>query len=46
MVISGDRIAGVLGALLQRERVRAWIGTSELEEGRREVLEEGAASVR
>jgi ribose/xylose/arabinose/galactoside ABC-type transport system permease subunit len=46
MVISGDRIAGVLGGLLQRERVRAWIGTSELEEGRREVLEEGAASVR
>jgi ribose transport system permease protein len=46
MVISGDRIVGVLGALLQRDRVRAWIGTSELEEGRREVLEEGAASVR
>jgi ribose transport system permease protein len=46
MVISGDRVAGLLGTLLQRQRVRNWIGTSELEEGRREVLEEGAASVR
>ena len=46
MVISGDRIVGVLGALLQKERFRTLIGTSELDDGRREVLEEGAASVR
>ena len=26
MVISGDRIVGVLGGLLQRQRVRAWLG--------------------
>ncbi len=46
MVISGDRIVGVLGALLQKGRFRTLIGTSELDDGRREVLEEGAASVR
>jgi ribose transport system permease protein len=45
MVISGDRIVGVLGGLLQRERVRAWIGATDREE-RREVLDQGAASVR
>jgi ribose/xylose/arabinose/galactoside ABC-type transport system permease subunit len=33
MVISGERIVGVFGGLLQRERVRAWIGPSELELG-------------
>jgi ribose/xylose/arabinose/galactoside ABC-type transport system permease subunit len=46
MIISGDRIVGVLGALLQRDRVRDWIGTTDLDDGRREVLEEGAASMR
>jgi ribose transport system permease protein len=50
MVISGDRIVGVLGGLLQRQRVRAWIGPSELEatgaeRERRDVIEEGAASL-
>lgn len=50
MVISGDRIVGVLGAVLQRPSVRAWLGAGEaergeLEEERREVLGEGTASV-
>ena len=49
MVISGDRIVGALGALLQRQRFRAWLGPGELETDseseRREVLGEGAASV-
>lgn len=49
MVISGDRIVGALGGLAQRPRVRAWIGASGGEpadsEERREVFEEGAASV-
>ena len=31
MVISGDRIVGVLGGLLQRQRFRAWVGASDLE---------------
>jgi hypothetical protein len=29
MVISGDRIVGVLGALLQRPRVQEWLGSTE-----------------
>jgi ribose transport system permease protein len=33
MVISGDRIVGVLGSLLERQRVRAWLGQTELESG-------------
>jgi ribose/xylose/arabinose/galactoside ABC-type transport system permease subunit len=49
MVISGERIVGVLGGLLQRERVKTWIGPSELELGdeqeRRDVLGERAASL-
>jgi ribose/xylose/arabinose/galactoside ABC-type transport system permease subunit len=50
MVISGERIVGVIGGLLQRERVKAWIGPSELELGdaeleRRDVLGERAASL-
>jgi ribose/xylose/arabinose/galactoside ABC-type transport system permease subunit len=45
MVISGDRIVGAVGGLLQRERLKAWIGPSELELGvaeqeRRNVLDE------
>ena len=50
MVISGDRVVGVLGAVLRRQRVLAWIGPSELEaagaerEGR-DVIEKGAASM-
>jgi ribose transport system permease protein len=50
MVISGERIVGVFGGLLQREKVRDWLGPSELELGdvepeRRDVLEERAASL-
>jgi hypothetical protein len=50
MVISGDRIVGVVGGLLQRDRMKAWIGPSELELGaaeqeRRTVLEERGASL-
>jgi hypothetical protein len=50
MVISGDRIVGVVGGLLQRDRLKAWIGPSELELGaaeqeRRTVLEERGASL-
>jgi ribose/xylose/arabinose/galactoside ABC-type transport system permease subunit len=44
MVISGDRIVGIIGTLLQRAPFRGW--TSDLDEGRREVLEEGATSLR
>jgi ribose transport system permease protein len=29
MVISGDRIVGVFGGLLQRDRVRAWLGADD-----------------
>jgi hypothetical protein len=50
MVISGERIVGVFGGLLQKRRVKAWIGTSELEldepdQDRREVLEERPVSL-
>ena len=50
MVISGDRIVGVLGGLLQRPGVRTWLGAGnveqdESEEERREVFGEKAASV-
>ncbi len=45
MVISGDRIVGLLGGLLQRSRVRALLGQSDAEDERREVLGRGAASV-
>jgi ribose transport system permease protein len=50
MVISGDRIVGLLGGLLQRPGVRAWLGTSELEPGeseeeRRGLFEGRTASV-
>jgi ribose/xylose/arabinose/galactoside ABC-type transport system permease subunit len=45
LVISGDRIAGVVGAVLQRDRVRAFIGAGD-DDGRREVLDQRAASVR
>ncbi|HEY1369980.1 MAG TPA: ABC transporter permease [Gaiellaceae bacterium] len=50
MVISGERIVGVFGGLLQRRRVKAWIGTSELDldepdQDRREVLEERPVSL-
>jgi ribose transport system permease protein len=31
LVISGDRIVGIVGALLQRQRVRARLGATELE---------------
>jgi ribose transport system permease protein len=50
MVISGDRIVGLLGALLQRPGIRARLGIRDLEvaepehEERRDVLEEGAPS--
>jgi ribose transport system permease protein len=48
MVISGERIVGVFGALLQRPRVKEWIGPSELEireaaDERRDLLEEPAS---
>jgi ribose/xylose/arabinose/galactoside ABC-type transport system permease subunit len=46
MVISGDRIVGVLGGLLQKERFRTLLGSHDGDDGRREVLEEGAASIR
>jgi ribose transport system permease protein len=46
MVISGDRIVGVVGGLLQKERFRSLLGPPDGDDGRREVLEEGAASVR
>jgi hypothetical protein len=29
MVISGDRIVGVLGSLLQRPHVQEWLGSTE-----------------
>jgi hypothetical protein len=49
LVISGDRIVGVLGAVLQRPRMRALLGSDEEKladsDERREVLEKGAASV-
>jgi ribose transport system permease protein len=50
MVISGERIVGVFGGLLQREKVKKWLGPSELEiedaeAERRDVLEEKAASL-
>jgi ribose transport system permease protein len=49
LVISGDRIVGALGALVQRPRVREFLGTDEDKladsDERRDVLEEGAASV-
>jgi ribose transport system permease protein len=49
MVISGDRIVGLLGAILQRPRIRARLGIRDLEVAteeheRREALEEGAPS--
>ena len=49
MVISGDRIVGLLGGLLQRPRVRARLGVRDLEiaeqeQERRGPLEEGAPS--
>jgi ribose transport system permease protein len=49
MVISGDRIVGVLGGLLQRPRIRARLGVRDLEVAteeheRRDALEEGAPS--
>ena len=50
MVVSGDRIVGLLGAVLQRPRVRARLGIRDLEvaeperQERRDVLEEGAPS--
>jgi hypothetical protein len=31
MVISGDRIVGVLGSVLQRPGVRTWLGTDDVE---------------
>lgn len=50
MVISGERIVGVFGQLLQREGVKQWLGPSELElenadHERRDLLGEGAASL-
>jgi ribose transport system permease protein len=36
MVISGDRIVGVLGSVLRRPRVQDWIGYSELDIARNE----------
>ena len=33
MVISGDRIVGVVGGLLQRQRVRAWLGADASDAG-------------
>jgi ribose transport system permease protein len=50
MVISGERIVGVFGGLLQRPRVKEWIGPSELElpeaaEERRDVLAGRPASL-
>jgi hypothetical protein len=49
MVISGDRIVGVLGGVLQRPSVRAWLGTGDDDPGepdeRRGVYGEGTASV-
>jgi ribose transport system permease protein len=49
MVISGDRIVGVLGGVLQRPSVRAFLGTGDDDPGepdeRRGVYGEGTASV-
>ena len=47
MVISGKRIVSLFGGLMQRERVRAWLGPSELEladveREQRQALAEGA----
>ena len=50
MIISGDRIVGLLGGILQRPGIRAKLGVRDLEvaepveEERRDVLEEGAPS--
>ncbi len=50
MIISGDRIVGLLGAVLQHPRIRARLGLRDLEVAeperpeRREALEEGAPS--
>ena len=49
MVISGDRIVGVLGGVLQRPRIRDRLGVRDLdvaldENERRDVLSEGAAT--
>jgi hypothetical protein len=49
MVISGDRIVGLLGNVLQRPRIRARLGVRDLEvaeevQERRGPLEEGAPS--
>ncbi len=49
MVISGDRIVGALGSLLQRRPIRSRLGADDLDptesEERRDVFEEGTASV-
>jgi ribose transport system permease protein len=50
MVISGERIVGVFGGLLQRPRVKEWFGPSELElrdaeQERRDLLEQRPASL-
>ena len=49
MVISGERIIGVVGGILQRPRVKEWIGPSELEllesNERRDGVAQGAASL-
>jgi ribose transport system permease protein len=50
MVISGDRIVGVFGGLLQRPRLRSWIGAGPIEseqaDERKEGSEEGAVQER
>jgi ribose transport system permease protein len=50
LVVSGDRIVGLVGSFLQRPAVRAWLnrgGSGEPDDPgeRREVYEEGTASV-
>jgi ribose/xylose/arabinose/galactoside ABC-type transport system permease subunit len=50
MVISGDRIVGLLGGLLQRPGVRSRLGTDDVDAGasadeRKEVAGEGTVSV-